>query len=86
MAPPWSTITDFPRASWSPGWIGAACCKWLTEIKVLDKEFEGNFMKPGYRMPNQPISPGGDVNPDDTHPITALSVKSVIAEPVEVPC
>jgi sulfite oxidase len=39
-------------------------------------------MKPGYRMPNQVISPGGEVNSDDTHPITALGVKSVIAGPV----
>jgi DMSO/TMAO reductase YedYZ molybdopterin-dependent catalytic subunit len=66
-----------------PGWIGAASCKWLTEINVLDKEFEGNFMKPGYRMPNQLISPGGEVNPDETHPITTLRVKSIIAQPVE---
>jgi DMSO/TMAO reductase YedYZ molybdopterin-dependent catalytic subunit len=64
-----------------PGWVGAASCKWITEIKVLDKEFEGNFMKPGYRLPNHPVSPGGTVNPDDTHPVTALSVKSVIATP-----
>src|SRR5206468_1424823 len=47
----------------------------------LDEEFEGNFMKPGYRMPNQPIPPGGEVNPDDTHPITSLGVKSVLAGP-----
>jgi DMSO/TMAO reductase YedYZ molybdopterin-dependent catalytic subunit len=71
----------FPARALVPGWIGAASCKWLTEIKVLDKEFEGNFMKPGYRMPNQPISPGGEVNPEDTHPITSLGVKSVIARP-----
>jgi len=73
----------FPARALVPGWIGAASCKWLTKIKVLDKEFEGNFMKPGYRMPNQSISPGGEVNPDDTHPITILAVKSVIAQPVE---
>jgi DMSO/TMAO reductase YedYZ molybdopterin-dependent catalytic subunit len=73
----------FPARVLVPGWIGAASCKWLTEIRVLEKEFEGNFMKPGYRMPNQPIAPGADVNPDDTHAITALSVKSVIAGPVE---
>jgi sulfite oxidase len=73
----------FPARALVPGWIGAASCKWLTEIKVLEKEFEGNFMKPGYRMPNQPVAPGADVNPDDTHAITALSVKSVIAGPVE---
>lgn len=71
----------FPARALVPGWIGAASCKWLTEIKVLDHEFEGNFMKPGYRMPNHPISPGGEVNPEDTHPLTALEVKSVIAQP-----
>lgn len=73
----------FPARALVPGWIGAASCKWLTEIKVLEKEFEGNFMKPGYRVPNQPVAPGADVNPDDTHPITVLGVKSVISAPVE---
>jgi sulfite oxidase len=71
----------FPARVLVPGWIGAASCKWLTEIRVLDKEFDGNFMKPGYRMPNHPIAPGGDANPDDTHAITALNVKSVISSP-----
>jgi sulfite oxidase len=71
----------FPARALVPGWIGAASCKWLTEITVLEKEFEGNFMKPGYRLPNHPISPGAEVNPDDTHPITALGVKSIIATP-----
>lgn len=71
----------FPARALVPGWIGAASCKWLTEIKVLDKEFDGNFMKPGYRMPNQPVAPGTAVNPDDTHPVTALNVKSIIATP-----
>jgi sulfite oxidase len=72
----------FPARALVPGWIGAASCKWLTEVKVLGQEFEGNFMKPGYRMPNHPISPGGEVNPEDTHPITALGVKSVITRPL----
>ena len=73
----------FPARALVPGWIGAASCKWLTEIKVLTQEFEGNFMKPGYRMPNHLISPGGEVNPEDTHPITALGVKSIIARPAD---
>ena len=71
----------FPARALVPGWIGAASCKWLSEIKVLDQEFEGNFMKPGYRMPDRPIEPDGSANPDATHPITGLSVKSVIAGP-----
>jgi sulfite oxidase len=73
----------FPARALAPGWIGAASCKWLTEIKVLSQEFEGNFMKPGYRMPNHLISPGGEVNPEDTYPITALGVKSIIARPAD---
>ncbi len=71
----------FPARALVPGWVGAASCKWLTEIKVLDEEFEGNFMKPGYRYPNHPVAPGTAVNPDDTHPLTALTVKSIIGGP-----
>lgn len=71
----------FPARVLVPGWIGAASCKWLTEIKVLESEFVGNFMSPAYRFPNQPGKPGDAVKPEDTHPLTALSVKSVISGP-----
>ncbi len=71
----------FPARALVPGWIGSASCKWLTEIKVLEAEFAGNFMNPGYRLPNQPVKPGEVVKPEDTHPVTGLSVKSVIASP-----
>jgi DMSO/TMAO reductase YedYZ molybdopterin-dependent catalytic subunit len=73
----------FPARALVPGWIGAASCKWLSEIKVLDKEFDGNFMKPGYRLPNHPLKPGDALNVDDSHVVTALNVKSVIAAPVD---
>jgi len=73
----------FPARVMVPGWIGAASVKWLTEIKVLEKEFDGNFMKPGYRWPNSPVEPGSSVNPDDTHPLTGLTVKSIIASPAD---
>jgi sulfite oxidase len=73
----------FPARTLVPGWIGAASCKWLAEIKVLDKEFEGNFMSPGYRMPNQSVKPGEAVKPEETHPVTALNVKSLISSPAE---
>ncbi len=71
----------FPARVLVPGWIGAASCKWIAEIKVLKSEFVGNFMNPGYRLPNQPVKPGDVVKPEDTHPVTALGVKSVIAGP-----
>jgi sulfite oxidase len=73
----------FPARALVPGWIGAASCKWLTEIKVLDSEFVGNFMSPAYRFPNQPGKPGEAVKPEDTHPLTALNVKSVISGPID---
>jgi sulfite oxidase len=73
----------FPARALVPGWIGAGSCKWLTEIKVLEAEFVGNFMSPGYRLPNQPVQPGDVVRPEDTHPVIALSVKSVIAGPTD---
>jgi DMSO/TMAO reductase YedYZ molybdopterin-dependent catalytic subunit len=73
----------FPARALVPGWIGAASCKWLSEIKVLDKEFDGNFMKVGYRMPNHPLKPGDQLNVEDSHPVTALNVKSVIAAPTD---
>lgn len=73
----------FPARALVPGWVGAASCKWLTEVKVLDKEFDGNFMSPGYRMPNEPVKPGDPVKPEETHPVTALTVKSLIASPSE---
>jgi DMSO/TMAO reductase YedYZ molybdopterin-dependent catalytic subunit len=71
----------FPARTLVPGWVGAASCKWLQEIKVLEKEFEGNFMNPGYRFPNNPGRPGDPVKPEDMHPLTALTVKSLIATP-----
>jgi DMSO/TMAO reductase YedYZ molybdopterin-dependent catalytic subunit len=71
----------FPARVVTPGWAGAASCKWLTEITVLDKPAEGNFMSPGYRMPNTPVKPGETVKPEDTHSVTGLTVKSLIAAP-----
>jgi len=73
----------FPARALVPGWIGAASCKWLTEIKVLETEFADNFMSPGYRFPNQPVKPGDPVKPEDTHALTELTVKSLISGPLD---
>ncbi len=73
----------FPARALVPGWIGAASAKWLAEIRVLPREFEGNFMKPGYTMPNSPIAPGSDVKPEDSAAITSLGVKSIITHPAD---
>jgi DMSO/TMAO reductase YedYZ molybdopterin-dependent catalytic subunit len=73
----------FPARALVPGWVGAASTKWLTEIKVIENEFVGNFMNPGYRFPNQAVKPGDSVKPEDTHVLTGLNVKSVISGPSE---
>ncbi len=71
----------YPARALVPGWLGAASVKWLIEVQVLDHEFEGNFMKPGYRVPTRPVEPGGEVSPDEMAVITALPVKSIITRP-----
>ncbi len=73
----------FPARIMTPGWAGAASCKWLSEIHVLEKPSDGNFMNPGYRMPNKPAKPGESVSAEDSHPVTGLAVKSAIASPAE---
>ena len=71
----------FPARAIVPGWIGASWCKWLTEIRVLDKEFEGEFMTEAYRVPCQPIPPGTSAGDVTTRALTALNAKSIIAGP-----
>jgi DMSO/TMAO reductase YedYZ molybdopterin-dependent catalytic subunit len=71
----------FPARVLVPGWIGAASVKWLSEIRVLEREFDGFFMNPGFRIPTRPVPPGGDVNPNETAVITSLPAKSIIARP-----
>jgi sulfite oxidase len=80
---PLSKFHGFPARAVVPGWIGAASCKWITEITLLEKEFDGNFMTPGYRFPNHAVEPGGALKIEDTHAITAMVVKSVITGPAE---
>jgi sulfite oxidase len=64
-----------------PGWGGDCWVKWLTGIQVLDKEFEGFFMKTGYRHPGKGVPPGSTVDPALMKPVESVRVKSVIATP-----
>src|SRR5258708_8645459 len=75
----------FPARALAPGWVGAASIKWLTEIKVLETEFSGNFMSPAYRFPNQPVNPGDTLNPPHTHPLPRLSPTSALPRPTHGP-
>lgn len=64
-----------------PGWGGDCWTKWLTGIQVIDHEFEGFFMKTGYRHPGKGVPPGSTVDPAQMKPIESVRVKSVIATP-----
>ncbi|MFQ5777138.1 MAG: sulfite oxidase [Terriglobia bacterium] len=78
---PLSLEHGFPVRALVPGWIGAASVKWLAEVRVLKQEFDGHFMKRGYRMPVRPVPPGGSARPEETRVLTSLTVKSIIAHP-----
>src|SRR5262249_9150819 len=71
----------FPARALTPGWAGAASCKWLTQITVLAEPADGIFMSSEYRLPNTPLKPGAVCEPANSYAITRLTVKSLIAGP-----
>jgi DMSO/TMAO reductase YedYZ molybdopterin-dependent catalytic subunit len=73
----------FPLRVVAPGWASDSWVKWVTNITVLDKEFDGFWMKNAYRKPDHPIAPGSAMAPEKMVPVTSLRVKSVIASPLD---
>ena len=73
----------FPLRAIAPGWASDSWVKWLTSITVLDKEFDGFWMKNAYRRPDHPVAPGTALTPDQMVPVTSLKVKSIIASPLD---
>jgi DMSO/TMAO reductase YedYZ molybdopterin-dependent catalytic subunit len=76
-------LHGFPLRVVVPGWEGAYAVKWLTDIQVIEKEYDGFFVKTAYRFPNRPVAPGEVVAPQDTIPLTGLVVKSFINSPLD---
>ena len=68
----------FPLRAIVPGWEGAYAVKWLTHIRVSDRDHDGPFTQAGYRKPRSPVKPGTLVGPADTVPVRELPVKSLI--------
>jgi sulfite oxidase len=73
----------FPLRVVAPGWASDSWTKWVTRITVLDREFDGFFMKTAYRHPGKPVRPGEAVPPEKMQPVTSLRVKSVIGSPAD---
>jgi DMSO/TMAO reductase YedYZ molybdopterin-dependent catalytic subunit len=72
-------LNGFPIRMIVPGWYGTYWMKHLNTITVLDKEFEGFWMKGAYRIPdteNGSIEPG--TAPKSTVPISRFNVRSFI--------
>src|SRR5207302_1741048 len=64
----------FPLRVIATGWAGDSWVKWLTSIRVLDKEHDGFWMKGAYRQPANPVAPGTAVSPEQMQPVTSLRV------------
>ncbi len=68
----------FPLRVIPAGWASDSWVKWVTSITVLDKEFDGFWMKNAYRKPDFHVEPGAAVPLDQMKPVTSLNVKSVV--------
>ena len=80
---PLPTLHGFPLRLIVPGWAGDCWVKWLTRIEVSRSQYEGFFMKTAYRHPGKAVKPGSAVDSAAMNPVTRLSVKSLIATPLD---
>lgn len=75
-------LNGYPVKLVVPGYFGTYWVKHLSDIEVIDHEFEGHdafFMTRGYRLPDNDcscVAPGTE--PAKTRPITNLAVRSFI--------
>jgi DMSO/TMAO reductase YedYZ molybdopterin-dependent catalytic subunit len=76
-------LHGFPLRAIVPGWEGAYSVKWLTNLRVIDREFDGFWVATGYRYPTKLVAPGAAVDPKDMAPLSGLVVKSLITRPLE---
>jgi sulfite oxidase len=73
----------FPLRAVVPGWASDSWIKWLTSIRVLNKEHDGFWMKSAYRHPGKPVAPMAAIPPEQMQPVTSLRIKNVIASPLD---
>jgi len=79
---PLPMLNGFPARLVVPGWYSTYWVKNLSDITVLDREFDGFWMKKAYRIPDTPcacVEPG--TAPARTVPINRMNVRSLIASP-----
>ena len=72
-------LNGFPVRLVVPGYYGTYWVKHLSQVDVIDREFDGFWMKPAYRIPDNAcacIEPG--TAPGATRPIGRFNVRSFI--------
>lgn len=78
---PLPVLHGAPLRAVVPGWAGDHWIKWIRGIRVDASEDPGFYMQTGYKVPTEPLAPGGA--PKAMRSLTALPVKSLIARPLE---
>jgi sulfite dehydrogenase (cytochrome) subunit A len=79
---PLPMLNGFPARLIVPGWYATYWVKHLSEITVLDKQFDGFWMRKAYLIPETPcgcVEPG--TAPTHTVPISRMDVRSLIIAP-----
>ena len=79
---PLPMLNGFPARLVVPGWYATYWVKNLSDITVVDKPFEQYWMKPAYRIPDNPcgcVEPG--TAPKATVPIHRMNVRSFLVSP-----
>ncbi len=72
-------LNGYPLRLVVPGYYGTYWIKHLSEITVLDADYDGYWMKSAYRVPDNDcacVEPGG--RPASTRPIARLNVRSFL--------
>jgi DMSO/TMAO reductase YedYZ molybdopterin-dependent catalytic subunit len=80
---PIQPLHGFPLRAIVPGWEGAYSVKWLTSLRVIDRDFDGFWVATAYRYPTKIVAPGAAVDPKDMAPLMGLAVKSLITRPLD---
>ncbi|MGE0467068.1 MAG: molybdopterin-dependent oxidoreductase [Steroidobacteraceae bacterium] len=80
---PLSRWNGFPARLVVPGWTATYWVKALTELRVLDRPFDGFWMKTAYRVPRNLFGPSHfeSQDTDQQSPITAIRVNSLFVDP-----
>ena len=79
---PLPMLNGFPARLVVPGWYATYWVKHLSEVTVLEKEFDGFWMRKAYLIPDTPcgcVEPG--TAPAHTVPINRMGVRSLIISP-----